>query len=530
MNPNTGSVEYSQNISASQTKVDQPKEQVELFFSVLESNLAPNRAYSISAEILTKKQKSRLNLGETNQKPGGNQKIDFDKTFVIDYFFEMKQTLKVILLQDKVPVLDIETTVGKIMGSRNQQQNLVFNKNGLTGSIKVHGVPIKSSNTSFCLGLTINFGKDKTIKPFYIVKRNSSGKLNEINWIQAYKSEVLMDFPNRVNFNIVTFTTQFICNENVQKMPVLIEFFDLNNPKQPIGGYCANVQQMVDNTGKDFCLMNPQGQQIKDKVIQLGTKYIKQSRFLDYIQSGLQISSMVGIDFTASNGNPNDQNSLHSVHKKPNLYEMAIDHCCGVISNYDSDQLFPVFGYGAKVDPKIDTVSHCFPVNMTNDPNIFKVEGILSSYRTLIQNPSVKLHGPTHFAPIIKICTQLAKNVKSSMSYSILMILTDGMINDWEDTVDAIVEASKIPLSIIIIGIGPDEDEMFPDMRELDSDNKKLENSLGVKVMRDIVQFVEFDKLGNDPKVLSEKVLEEIPKQVEEYFQIMGITPPEKKD
>ena len=44
-------------------------------------------------------------------------------------------------------------------------------------------------------------------------------------------------------------------------------------------------------------------------------------------------------------------------------------------------------------------------------------------------------------------------NVQTTM-YHILLILTDGQINDMDDTKDLIVECSKYPLSIIIIGVG----------------------------------------------------------------------------
>jgi Copine len=38
--------------------------------------------------------------------------------------------------------------------------------------------------------------------------------------------------------------------------------------------------------------------------------------------------------------------------------------------------------------------------------------------------------------------------------YHILLILTDGVIHDMPKTKDLIVECSKYPLSIIIVGIG----------------------------------------------------------------------------
>jgi hypothetical protein len=39
-------------------------------------------------------------------------------------------------------------------------------------------------------------------------------------------------------------------------------------------------------------------------------------------------------------------------------------------------------------------------------------------------------------------------------TYYILMILSDGQINDMTQACDALVEAALLPLSVIIIGIG----------------------------------------------------------------------------
>jgi len=41
--------------------------------------------------------------------------------------------------------------------------------------------------------------------------------------------------------------------------------------------------------------------------------------------------------------------------------------------------------------------------------------------------------------------------------YYILLIITDGMINDMDNTTDEIVRATSLPISIIIVGVG-DED------------------------------------------------------------------------
>ena len=87
------------------------------------------------------------------------------------------------------------------------------------------------------------------------------------------------------------------------------------------------------------------------------------------------------------------------------------------------------------------------------------------------------------------------------------MILTDGMIDDMDDTIEELVEGSFLPLSVIIIGIGNGD---FTNMNILDADKNPLFNSKGVKAVGDLVQFVPFLKYESNPELLAVKVLEEV--------------------
>ena len=70
-----------------------------------------------------------------------------------------------------------------------------------------------------------------------------------------------------------------------------------------------------------------------------------------------------------------------------------------------------------------------------------------------------------------------------------LLILTDGVISDLPATRDAIVLASTLPMSIIIVGVGQAD---FTAMNILDGDDGVLKGTGGQPVRRDIVQFVPF--------------------------------------
>lgn len=89
------------------------------------------------------------------------------------------------------------------------------------------------------------------------------------------------------------------------------------------------------------------------------------------------------------------------------------------------------------------------------------------------------------------------------------MIITDGIINDMDKTIDQIVRGSSLPLSIIIVGVGEAD---FSSMDILDSDDDLLYSKRYKKYMSsDIVQFVPFSEFKNDPRLLAKETLEEIP-------------------
>lgn len=78
--------------------------------------------------------------------------------------------------------------------------------------------------------------------------------------------------------------------------------------------------------------------------------------------------------------------------------------------------------------------------------------------------------------------------------YFVLLIITDGEITDMDETRQAIVNASKLPMSLIIVGVGSAD---FGAMEFLDGDNGVLKSLTGEPALRDIVQFVPFRKFQN---------------------------------
>ncbi|CAO2581203.1 Cpne3 [Lemmus lemmus] len=220
----------------------------------------------------------------------------------------------------------------------------------------------------------------------------------------------------------------------------------------------------------------------------------------------------VGVDFTGSNGDPSSSDSLHYISPNGvNEYLTAIWSVGLVIQDYDA---------------KTFKVSHEFPMNFNpSNPYCNGIQGIIEAYRTCL--PQIKLYGPTNFSPIINHVARFAAAAtqqQTASQYFVLLIITDGVITDLDETRHAIVNASKLPMSIIIVGVGGAD---FSAMEFLDGDGGSLRSPSGEVAIRDIVQFVPFRQFQNAPKeALAQCVLAEIPQQVVGYFNTYKLLPP----
>lgn len=241
--------------------------------------------------------------------------------------------------------------------------------------------------------------------------------------------------------------------------------------------------------------------------------------FIDYLTGGCQISLAVAIDFTASNGDPRVPGTPHYFHtagsKQWNDYEKAIFAVGSILAKYDSDNKFPVWGFGAKYN---DRVRHCFQCG--TDVEVEGVQGIMDAYRGVFRTP-LRMSFPTKFTEVIRTAAGYAQHEQEGareeghLSYTILLILTAGNVEDIQETKKHLIAASKEPLSVVILGIG---DTDFSGMEFLDDFDAEHEAG------RDITKFVEF----NDYKsynALTEAVLDEIPDQLVDYYYERGIMP-----
>jgi len=484
----------------------------------------------------------------------------FQKKFVMQYKFEERQLLRFDVYDSDGNDADLdahdfigsmECSLGEIVASQGK---------GLTRKLIGAGKSAKNKDQSITIiaeelisnkeVLQLNISAKKldakdwwgwgSSDPFLTISK--SGEYGQ--WTVVHRTEVLKSNLNP-NWKTFTLSVTSLCNADHQRtLKFSVDDWNLNGSHSHIGEFTTNVAELVEgglNTSRGSAQMFPLINQKKKS--KKGAKYKNsgvlhvnhcilemQPTFLDYITNGTELAFTVAIDFTASNGNPQDPRSLHynDPTGAPNQYITAIKAVGDIIQDYDSDKLFPALGFGARIPPD-GRVSHEFFLNLTSDPYCSGMDGVLAAYHQSLNN--VQLYGPTNFSPVINHVAKFARAYQHDPSnYFVLLIITDGVITDLDATKNAVINASNLPLSIIIVGVGSED---FSAMDELDSDDSLLTNN-GRTAQRDIVQFVEMQKFISNAgshhvswnkDLLAREVLFEIPDQLVGYMKSKKFKP-----
>ena len=488
-------------------------EKINLFISI--DNCQDNTEYSISIEDIPKKNQINENIesyrtgisenNESNNVEKFHEKkfnksssiLEFDNFYETEFFFEREQPI-LFKININNESYSIKSSINAVVTARKG----IYKKDINKGKLKEKLI-VKSFKNNDYIYINFNVKSNNNLLNFGLIENKIYYKVYGKKLI--YSSAVINDDGN---FDVSKIPILYFESQ------IILEFYDYMH--ELLYTYKSNKEDFLKD--KKQIILNLKNK--NDIILENTSVKSKHITVLDYLKSDVNVGLQIAIDFTSSNGDPQESDSLHSlVNGSKNDYEVAIESCGNVLKYYDADQLFPVYGFGA-ILPGEEEVSHCFPINFKEDPNIYLLENILKVYHECLDK--ITLHGPTKFSPIIKTVIDDINNRNNIFEYQILMILTDGIIVDLDETIDQIVIGSFLPLSIIIIGIG---DNDFENMDTLDGNDDPLISTDGIKRQRDIVKFVRFEDCRNDPEKISEELLDEVPRQIIDFYTMKNIYP-----
>uniref|UniRef100_A0AAX7VVW7 Copine-3 n=1 Tax=Astatotilapia calliptera TaxID=8154 RepID=A0AAX7VVW7_ASTCA len=466
-------------------------------------------------------------LGRT-ERLKNNSSPSFSQRLRLDYHFEKVQNLKLGVydidnsssdLGDDDYLGGVEITLGQIVSSKTVTRPLQLKKGKPAGkgTITITAEEIKDNRAieleweAKNLDKKDTFGKSDPFLEFF--RQGDDGK-----WQLVHRTEVVKNNLNPT-WKKFTIPLQTLCYSDLERpLKVDCSDYDSDGSHDLIGSFTTKVSDMqktAHGSPVQFDCIHPEKQKKKKSYKNSGVvsvkscKLITQYTFLDYVMGGCQINFTVGIDFTGSNGDPRSPNSLHYMSADGlNQYLSALWSVGHVVQDYDTSIFFLKFGFSALLLP------------------LLGIQGIVEAYRMVL--PQIRLSGPTNFSPIINHANAAAvSELITTKQYFVLLILTDGEITDFDQTRDAIVRASRLPMSIIIVGVGPAD---FKAMELLDGDDGVLRSTTGESVARDIVQFVPYRQFADAPQAaLAQSVLAEVPNQLVSYFKTRGLDPPKSQ-
>lgn len=239
--------------------------------------------------------------------------------------------------------------------------------------------------------------------------------------------------------------------------------------------------------------------------------------FSDYVNAGLDIDLFVAIDFTSSNGDARIPGTLHYFKDgMSNDYMDAIESIGSEVEKYSKSKEFPVWGFGAKFpsdeisDATELPVHHIFQCGCAQPAA--GTQGVLKAYRSVLREMNFYMSGPTEMIPVMKAALSRAKKTHNDpaiqLKYNVLLILTDGVVNDLNSTKSLILKYRHFPISFVVVGIGR------ADFTEMNGWNDQQPD------LRGRFTFVEFRTLQFDPAALSGKALKRLPEDVVDYFSV----------
>ena len=467
-------------------------EKIKLEFSIIHAYIG---TYSFQVKLYDSQV---IDFVSEVKKIQSKQKVVFEKFFVCDYFKNNQQNIQITINKNNIPKI-INTSLDDIINAPNS----TFVINLINDELFV----VKAEK----------LGVDEGILNIFITIKNEQ----EPNYFIDNKLYYLVTCRNCDIYRSAEIRNNgaFVPSQipiSLLQPNYTISFYNFHD--EPIFSITRTIQNVIHNKkAKKNLILNE-----KLLVLEDYSAVSKKLMLTDYLDAGIKLAISIGIDFTASNGNPLNYGSLHSIHGNfLNDYEKAISSCGVIVGHFDYDQIYPVFGFGAILNSSYsNSTSMCFNLNFSEKPEIDRLDSVLKFYHDCIGQKKLTFSGPSYFSPLIRnVINRINKN--NLFEYHVLMILTTGVIDDLQQTIDLLVEACELPFSVIIVGIGNGD---FTNMEKLDGDETLLSSSSGKKRIRDIVQFVPFNKYENDPKKLSMEVLAELPRQLVEFYYLKNLT------
>ncbi|VDN03950.1 unnamed protein product [Thelazia callipaeda] len=515
------------------------EQQLELSFSC---NALPLEAISGVRIIVSvsSNNKNPLEIGQTETVIGSVNPV-FTHRCYVSYRFENSQKLYLAVHQVNGDsgkftglIAKVECFLGEVLSRGGSIELPLFPNEGVS-SLHLEAHEAKLSSQSVNLQFKSHGLRSPSSCPlnaYFVMCLVPEGAAS----LLLYKSEAIAD-KNPLWKPFLVPVSHFSFASVSCSLEIEVYNYNVNRKDDLIGKCTTSFDQLLRGVGalNAYKLSSLDGKKKGSASIELANiLHVASSSFIDFLKAGIHIGSYVfrtqihfsvAVDFTASNGNPLDCSSLHYIHPhKCNPYMTALNAVTSVINKYNKHGRIAALGFGAQTPPDYK-VSHLFFLNGDDkDPHVDGIDGVLNAYRSTLL--SIRPYAPTDFSEVIyhtyKFGAAVQRQGKSD-HYFVLLIVTDGCVTNPERTVNAIIDCSHLPISIVIVGVGNQD---FSPMQNLLS--PLLKSSEGHLLQREIITFVPYIASMTSDELVA-KLLRNIPRQFLTWALMHGRLAPSRQ-
>eukprot|EP01062_Namystynia_karyoxenos_P018633 TRINITY_DN16952_c1_g1_i2.p1 TRINITY_DN16952_c1_g1~~TRINITY_DN16952_c1_g1_i2.p1 ORF type:complete len:971 (+),score=243.85 TRINITY_DN16952_c1_g1_i2:44-2956(+) len=272
--------------------------------------------------------------------------------------------------------------------------------------------------------------------------------------------------------------SEHACDRAATGCQLMMEVYDYNfvdgDKHQLIGSCRATLGQLLSGAISAIPILDDPrvGQPAYENSGELVIKHcemLTSYSLMDYIKAGLHVDCSFAIDLTMSNGqNIESAESLHFLDpvdskRHPNDYMSAIREVYRLVARVSHEGAhaagLTVWGVGAQLPGDEKQFSY-FPLSLRRrERKILGADRIVDTYISCLDK--VTMREPTHLAPLLRDTLIRAhrsrvhaEKTRSFPAFHLLVVFTDGELDDMTECEDILVEASREPMSVILVGIG----------------------------------------------------------------------------
>ena len=358
---------------------------------------------------------------------------------------------------------------------------------------------------------------------FYVIKVSTLNlSLGQVGEFETEKIECLEDnkeivFKNNIVYYYHFDKKQKLIIKTIKIIPVNNEYKNKENERHTtLSSLVASPNSTYERPlNKEF----PEQDVLCIKLTKINNKKGENDSIFEFIKSGIKLSIFVSMDFS---NRKNQQNIKESINNYTKILKGIINQMGIYTDNY---KLF-YNGYGATLK------------NFNNSSllykSIFDID-ISEKDFSKINNKDLDKYIESTI-PEIKVCisslirkiTKKIYELYKTNYYNVLFILAKELTdeNDRQETIDAFIESSYLPLTIIIIGEGKND---LSRMNELFGVHIKV-SSTGMDKNRDNIIYINFtNDFRDNVNSMIEFCLREICKQIIGFYKLIKCSPQQIK-